>query len=885
MAAPRDLKPTEISYFSPMGYQRNTCGYCKRTDGSASYYASSTSVRVEEYEELMNRGWRRSGSLYYKPNLARSCCPHYTMRLNPKEYKPRRDQKKALNHWNSYVLGASEKNHHNQTFDLSQRVHEMEYANLSRPINPKTKTTIEPAHKFEVNIESDSFSVAKYNLFLRYQTTVHKEHESRWKHSDFKRFLCTGIKQKTVKESFKSDDGPVTIERKLGSYHQCYRLDGALIAVAVLDLLPHSVSSVYIFYDPDYEKFELGKLSAMREIALTDEMRYQHYYMDPESLAWGPLDGEYSPKLDKRRYVSLAHDRKVASSTAPDQPSDTVAISTVKRDMPDKYADIPNEESMSLFDLHMPGVLTLEELRTQVDLDHWHLLIRGMLVEMTDLVGWETSSMTNPQAIKGIVAELAAALGPKVWRETETNIFRTMASTPEPREAQVDAEKCTVPTESPPKEQPVPEKDGRLLPFLHAFWSRLASWGVELRGIVPVGLEERTDKNVMSLFFLWFTISCNLLPVITGMVGTLSLKLNLRDASLVIIFFNLLCTVPPAYLSIFGPKTGMRQMIQARYSYGIYLVNLVVLLNMSTMSGFTIINCVIGGQTLSAVNSGSLSVNVGIVIVALVALFISFFGYRVLYHYERWAWIPTLISLVVATGCGGKYLANQHTPPPATAVPILSFGGLLAGFLIPWAALSSDYCAYFHPSVSSKRIFTAVYMGLCLPNIPLMILGAAIGGAVPNVPSWSAAYETGSVGGIFAAMLSSAGGFGKFVIVLLTFSTLGNIAASIYSITLNFQILLPILVRVPRAVFAVVFIAIVIPVSMRAAVSFFVSLENFAAVISYWSATFVAVIAIEHIVFRKRGYDSYDPSIWNNGSALPSGIPAVAAGANCEDNR
>ncbi|KAK2873704.1 hypothetical protein FQN49_002143 [Arthroderma sp. PD_2] len=433
----------------------------------ANYYASSTSVRVEEYEELMNRGWRRSGSLYYKPNLARSCCPHYTMRLNPKEYKPRRDQKKALNHWNSYVLGASymqkaarlcprtrqEKKHHNQTFDLGQRVHEMEYSNLSTPVDPKTKTAIEPAHRFEVNIESDSFSVAKFDLFLRYQTTIHKEHESRWKHSDFKRFLCSGIKQKTVRETV----GSATRERKLGSYHQCYRVDGVLVAVAVLDLLPHSISSVYIFYDPDYEKFELGKLSAMREISLADELGYEYYYMgfyihscpkmrykgtfrpqylqgkiihltfastsndiDPETLAWEPLDEEFAPKLDKRRYVSPSHDRGMASTTGENQ-----SASTVKRDIPDIYADIPDEESMSLFDLHVPGVLTVEEVQTQIDLDRWPLLIRGMLVEMMDLVGWETSSIKNPQAIKGIVAELAAALGPKVVNHSAVILFQS----------------------------------------------------------------------------------------------------------------------------------------------------------------------------------------------------------------------------------------------------------------------------------------------------------------------------------------------------------------------------------------------------------------------------------------------------------------------------
>jgi hypothetical protein len=52
------------------------------------------------------------------------------------------------------------------------------------------------------------------------------------------------------------------------------------------------------------------------------------------------------------------------------------------------------------------------------------------------------------------------------------------------------------------------------------------------------------------------------------MVGTLSYGLSLRDTSLVIIFFTLLCTIPPAFMGTLGPKTGMRQMIQARYAFG-----------------------------------------------------------------------------------------------------------------------------------------------------------------------------------------------------------------------------------------------------------------------------------------------------------------------------
>lgn len=115
-----------------------------------------------------------------------------------------------------------------------------------------------------------------------------------------------------------------------------------------------------------------------------------------------------------------------------------------------------------------------------------------------------------------------------------------------------------------------------------------------------------------------------------------------------------------------------------------------------------------------------------------------------------------------------------------------------------------------------------------------MILGAAIGGAVPNVPSWQAGYDADSSGGVLAAMLKPAGGFGKFVTVVLAFSLIGNVGASTYTVTLNFQVLMPFLIRVPRIFWAGITTAIVIPVSIKAAHSFFNSLENFLGIISYW---------------------------------------------------
>lgn len=89
-----------------------------------------------------------------------------------------------------------------------------------------------------------------------------------------------------------------------GSQHGLYYLDGRLIALAVLDVLPGAVSSVYLAWDPAYAGLGLGKISALREIAMVREMREagvegMEAYMMGESPSWGEMieltadDGAY----------------------------------------------------------------------------------------------------------------------------------------------------------------------------------------------------------------------------------------------------------------------------------------------------------------------------------------------------------------------------------------------------------------------------------------------------------------------------------------------------------------------------------------------------------------------------------------------------------------
>src|ERR1700733_6523754 len=61
------------------------------------------------------------------------------------------------------------------------------------------------------------------------------------------------------------------------------------------------------------------------------------------------------------------------------------------------------------------------------------------------------------------------------------------------------------------------------------------------------------------------------MTISTFSLGTLAIgvfHLGLRDAILTIVFFNLLSTIPVSYFSIFGARTGLRQMVFSRYSFG-----------------------------------------------------------------------------------------------------------------------------------------------------------------------------------------------------------------------------------------------------------------------------------------------------------------------------
>lgn len=407
-----------------------------------SYYASGYSLTPGFYEALINRCWRRSGTLLYRPNQKSACCPHYTLRLDSAEFKPSRDQRQAVNRFNRFVAGddyakeaartypltREQARKRDTCFDLVERIHEAEAERL--------RTPPQPAHELKVTLEPDTFTDEKFAVFDNYQRVVHGETPSSISQRGFKKFLCNS----PVRRGMHTDSNGKS--RQVGSFHQCYRLDGKLVAVGVLDLLPEAVSAVYFMYHESIHKHQPGKLGALREIALAMEggyrywwagyyihscpkMRYKidyhpQYVLDPETLTWDLLDQEALEIFDKKHYVSLSKDRQAVDEGRENDVSNRTVEGSAKSinvdggDEMDFSDEDDDSEDISLFHSDMPGIVTVSDLENKFDLDHIRVMsdnTEGFFFTSEANI-WDRSSIREVGSLKSRIAELAAAIGP-----------------------------------------------------------------------------------------------------------------------------------------------------------------------------------------------------------------------------------------------------------------------------------------------------------------------------------------------------------------------------------------------------------------------------------------------------------------------------------------
>ncbi|XP_058891684.1 arginyl-tRNA--protein transferase 1 isoform X5 [Acipenser ruthenus] len=363
-----------VEYFG--GEDGYKCGYCKNENGNFSHGMWSHALTVQDYQDLIDRGWRRSGKYIYKPIMNQTCCPQYTIRCDSTNFQPSKPQKKILKKMSKYLCkGELPKSPSDGELmdslcedagscDAPATCRSEVSVSVEGPVEtvksagPEKKTGREQTAPPKPGLGADpSRPPCRKAKEVRKERKLQKELQKQSGREagsasipqteaarppppsktieeliaeslpadavyklEFRRFLCD-----SPLEPENPSDGP---DCGYGSFHQQYCLNGKIIAVGVIDILPACVSSVYLYYDPDYSGMCLGVYSALRELAFTRQLhekapRLRYYYMGfyihscpkmrykgqyrpsdllcPETYVWVPIE-RCLPKLDLTRY-------------------------------------------------------------------------------------------------------------------------------------------------------------------------------------------------------------------------------------------------------------------------------------------------------------------------------------------------------------------------------------------------------------------------------------------------------------------------------------------------------------------------------------------------------------------------------------------------------
>lgn len=417
-------------------------------------------------------------------------------------------------------------------------------------------------------------------------------------------------------------------------------------------------------------------------------------------------------------------------------------------------------------------------------------------------------------------------------------------------------------------------------------WEKtLINYNIELRGIQRVSIEERQPLNkrgLLQIYVLWFSINLAAVNITLGMLGPQVYFLSFKDASLCAVFGSILGSLPVAYIATFGPRSGNRTMVLARYVMGWYPAKLVVILNIIVLLGYALINAVVAGQIISAVSvNGSLSVVVGIVVVAVITWVITTFGYSIFHLYERYAWFPQLVVLSVLAGIAGPTF-DLYTDPLAgadagtIAGARLSFFSLCLAAAITYAGGAADYFVYYPERTSRLRIFLITMLGLVTSFTFSFVLGVGLASGVTNNESWASALGV-SQGALIVAGYSSVGGFGSFCSVVVALGIIANLIPTTYSAGVDFQILGRYLERVPRIVWNTIAAVIYTVCAVAGRENLAEIFTNFLALMGYWVSIWIAIVLEEHLIFRRAMGLGWNWEAWNDRSKLPLGIAALIA--------
>ncbi|KAK5995719.1 Purine-cytosine permease fcyB [Cladobotryum mycophilum] len=404
--------------------------------------------------------------------------------------------------------------------------------------------------------------------------------------------------------------------------------------------------------------------------------------------------------------------------------------------------------------------------------------------------------------------------------------------------------------------------------------------GFEARGITRVLPEERLPAsfaNDLQVALLWFSANVSINNLAVGLLGPLTLGLGFLDCAMCAVFGALIGSLSTAYMSIWGPVSGNRTMVVLRFFMGYWPSRIPSLLNIVLMVGFGTIDAIIGGQVLSAVSGGNMSIVVGIVVISLVCWVIAVAGMVPFQKYERFAWLPQLIVLFVLIGCAGPHF-DIKTPSVGSGATLaahrLTFFCLCFYTPNSWAAAASDFYVYYPEKTPKPKIFLLTLVGIWFSFMFVYFIGIGLGTGIAGNTSWADASAV-STGALIVEGYAPLGGFGKFCSVVVALGVIANSVPGTYSAALDCQTLGRYGMLVPRWVWTWLLVLLEMVLALAGREHLFLIFSNFLALMGYWIEIMICIVLEEHVLFKWN--TAFDWSRWEDKSYLPVGWAALVS--------
>ncbi|ORY65444.1 permease for cytosine/purines, uracil, thiamine, allantoin-domain-containing protein [Pseudomassariella vexata] len=420
---------------------------------------------------------------------------------------------------------------------------------------------------------------------------------------------------------------------------------------------------------------------------------------------------------------------------------------------------------------------------------------------------------------------------------------------------------------------------GKLRGFEEALDRKL---GVESHGIARKLPEERDPayakwSNQLVMFALWASGTMNLSCFATGFLGW-ELGIDLRRSILLIVFGTLVGSAVTGWCATMGAPTGLRQVSIFRYSLGWWPTKFLAVFNVVEQIGWSSVGSITGGLALAAVSDGKIGSELGVIIVAVAGFIMSFLGLKVVFQYEKFAWLVFLVIFAVMYGETAKF-GNLEAPATAEGSTFsgvaLTLFGVVYGSSASWASIVSDFYVEYPVNTPKIKVFVLTTLGICVPTCIGMLLGAVVASALPGNDDWSTQYDSG-IGFLVQTMIYPHG-FAKFILFLLVLSGVGMNSIAIYSAGLSIQQFARPLAVVPRFIWTSICFVAIILLGLAGRDQLLVYLENFLSLIGYFTTSFFVCLIVEHYLFRRGSYENYDLDAWNDPKRMPIGFAGGVA--------